>query len=80
VTVTASPPEPGHSGILATYTVAELAGLLRVSERHAWRLVGRDAVPGLIRLGRVTRLARAVVDAWIASGCPARGTEGNPHA
>ena len=61
----------------ATYTVPDLAGLLRISERHAWRLVGRDAVPGVIRFGRVVRFARAAVDDWIARGCTSRREGGS---
>jgi excisionase family DNA binding protein len=47
-----------------------VADLLQISERHAWRLLARHAVPGTIRMGRVVRLARAAVDDWIARRCP----------
>jgi excisionase family DNA binding protein len=55
-----------------TYTVADLAGLLQCSERHVWRLIDLGRVPGVLRVGRLVRIARAVADAWIVDGAPAQ--------
>jgi excisionase family DNA binding protein len=52
------------------YTVADLATRLQCSERHLWRLIDRKAVPGVLRIGRLVRLHRATVDAWLAAGAP----------
>jgi excisionase family DNA binding protein len=50
----------------ATYTVAQLADLLGVSERHVHRLRDQKKIPGEIRLGRSVRFARNVIDSWLA--------------
>jgi excisionase family DNA binding protein len=50
----------------ACYTVADLARLLQCSERHVWRQIDLGRVPGVLRVGRLGRISRAVADAWIA--------------
>jgi excisionase family DNA binding protein len=50
----------------AMYTVAELADLLGVSERHVHRLRDQKKIPGEHRIGRCVRFSRAVIDAWLA--------------
>jgi excisionase family DNA binding protein len=55
----------------SAYTVPQIARLLQCSERHVWRLSDADAIPGKLRVGRLVRFARPVIDAWIAGGCPA---------
>jgi excisionase family DNA binding protein len=50
----------------ATYTVAQLAELLGVSERHIHRLRDQKKLPGEIRLGRSVRFARNVIDSMLA--------------
>jgi excisionase family DNA binding protein len=50
----------------ATYTVEQLAAALQCSPRHLWRLIDLGRVPGVLRVGRLVRIARAVADAWIA--------------
>jgi excisionase family DNA binding protein len=57
---------------VATYTVAQLAAALQCSERHLWRQIDLGRVPGVLRVGRLVRIARAVADAWIADGAPAQ--------
>ncbi len=52
--------------------VKGVAGLLRCSERHVWRLADRKAMPAAVRLGALVRWDRAAVLAWIAAGCPAQ--------
>ena len=50
--------------------VKAVAGLLRCSERHVWRLENSGAVPAAVRLGALVRWDRAAILAWIAAGCP----------
>lgn len=52
----------------ATYTVAQLAELLDVSERHVHRLRDRKALPGELRVGKCVRFARNVIDRWLTEG------------
>jgi excisionase family DNA binding protein len=55
----------------ATYTVSDIAALLQASERHVWRLHDGGKMPACIRLGRLVRWPKKLIDDWIASGCPA---------
>jgi excisionase family DNA binding protein len=50
----------------ATYTVPDLARLLHCSERHVWRQLDMGRIPGVIRCGRLVRLSRRIIDAWLA--------------
>lgn len=54
----------GHESDLLT--VPEAAKLLRISRNLAYELVARRELP-CVRLGRVIRVPRASLDAWIAS-------------
>lgn len=51
---------------VATYTVADLAKLLGVSERHIHRLRDQKKIPGELRAGRCVRFSRAVIDRWLS--------------
>lgn len=68
-----TPPALEAAGKLecSTYTVPQIAKLLQCSERHVWRLADADAIPGKLRIGRLVRFVRSVIDGWIADGCPA---------
>lgn len=55
----------------ATYTVAELADLLGVSERHVHRLRDQKKIPGELRVGRCVRFAHKVIDRWLGDGAHA---------
>lgn len=55
--------QPTTSG---TYTVEQLAGLLNCSTRHVRRLDVEGAIPGRIKLGRLVRFSRRVVDRWLS--------------
>jgi excisionase family DNA binding protein len=66
-----APPPSAPPAEAATYTVPDLACLLQCSERHIWRQLDMGRVPGLIRFGRLVRLSRRTIDAWLAAGCPA---------
>jgi excisionase family DNA binding protein len=50
-------------------TVPELAALLRVSLPTLYAAVKRGEVPGVVHIGRVLRLHRETVVAWMAQGC-----------
>jgi excisionase family DNA binding protein len=56
-----------------TYTVSDLARLLQCSERHIWRQIDLNAIPGKICVGRLVRFSRSVVDKWLA------GEKGDSH-
>lgn len=69
--VTSTVPSPSLQAALtviepATYTVPDLARLLNCSERHVWRQIDLRKIPGVIRCGRLVRLSRHVIDAWLA--------------
>jgi excisionase family DNA binding protein len=49
----------------ATYTIPDFAQLLGCSERHVWRQIDLKKIPGVIRCGRLVRLSRRVIDAWL---------------
>ena len=61
--VASPPPDPAA----ATYTVDELAQLLRCSPKHVRRLARDGEVPGAMRCGRLVRFAKAAVDRWLAA-------------
>jgi excisionase family DNA binding protein len=50
--------------------LAELAVLLKISARTAKRMAAAGELPGLVRLGRLVRFDRRVIERWIADGCP----------
>ncbi len=54
----------GHGSDLLT--VPEAAKFLRISRNLAYELVARRELP-CVRLGRVIRVPRTALDAWIAS-------------
>jgi excisionase family DNA binding protein len=56
----------------ATYSAPELARRLGVSERHVHRLRDAGTLPTPIRLGRLIRWNRAVIEEWIRDGCPSQ--------
>ena len=49
-------------------TVDELAHGLRVNRKTAYEAVQRGEVPGVTRLGRVIRISRDLVVAWLKQG------------
>ncbi len=48
-------------------TYAEVAELLRVSEKSVYR----NPPPGRVTIGRSVRFVAAEVRRWVAAGCPA---------
>lgn len=53
-------------------TVSELAGILNCSSRTVYRLSDRGKVPSPVRLGGLVRWPKAVIEKWMADGCPAQ--------
>ena len=49
-----------------TYDVPGLAALLRCSERHVRNMADAGSIPGLIRIGRLVRFHRGIVNEWLA--------------
>jgi predicted DNA-binding transcriptional regulator AlpA len=54
----------------AVYDAPDLADLLTVSERQVWRMKDAGLLPPALRIGRLVRWQRSVIDEWIARGCP----------
>jgi excisionase family DNA binding protein len=52
------------------YTVEDVAGLLQCSTRHVWRLHDAARMPAAVRIGRLVRWPRKLIEEWIADGCP----------
>jgi excisionase family DNA binding protein len=50
----------------AVYSRRQLSDLLDVSERHVDRMVRTGQIPGLVRVGRLVRFRRVVIDRWLA--------------
>jgi predicted DNA-binding transcriptional regulator AlpA len=55
----------------ALVDVKTVAKLLDCSERHVTRLQEAGLMPAPIRLGRLCKWSRKVIEAWIAGGCKA---------
>ncbi|MGP0066358.1 MAG: helix-turn-helix domain-containing protein [Isosphaeraceae bacterium] len=62
--VRSSPPMP------AAYDVADIAAMLKLSERTVWRLSDEGSIPGKFRVGGSVRWSRETIDRWISAGCP----------
>ena len=45
-----------------TYDVPDLAALFKCSERHVRRLIESREIPGMIRVGRLVRFVKRIVD------------------
>ena len=61
-----------HESERLALSVADVAELLDVSQRHVWKLNARGGLPAPVRLGRSVRWNRAELVAWLNAGCPAR--------
>ncbi|VTR91694.1 : HTH_17 [Gemmata massiliana] len=51
----------------ATYDANDLAALLECSVRQIWRMRDANELPACLRLGRLVRWPKSVIDSWIAS-------------
>ena len=49
-------------------TVDELAVLLRVERKTVYAAIARGEIPGVRRVGRVVRISRSAVLAWLRDG------------
>lgn len=50
--------------------VADVAEKLKCSVRNVHRLADAEEIPKPIKLGRLKRWSLAVIEQWIADGCP----------
>ena len=53
-------------------TASEAAKLLRVSERHFYKLHSSSRVPRPIRFGRAVRWRASELEKWVDAGAPPR--------
>jgi excisionase family DNA binding protein len=60
-------PPTGTDPAAGTYTVPDLAALLKCSERHVRGMAAGGAIPGVIRLGRMLRFHQVTVNDWLAA-------------
>lgn len=58
---------------LATFTIAEAARILRVSDSHLYRLAKRGQLPGAIHLGSAVRVHRGQLLRWLEQQTEAPG-------
>jgi excisionase family DNA binding protein len=47
-------------------TAEELAALLRVQPKTVYAAIRRRQIPGIVRVGRLIRISRTAVLAWLA--------------
>ncbi|MBK8915406.1 MAG: helix-turn-helix domain-containing protein [Phycisphaerales bacterium] len=50
----------------------EVADVLGISRAHVWKLHSIGKLPRPVRLGRVVRWDRKILEAWLAAGAPPR--------
>ena len=55
---------PSNHGDKRTYTVLEVAGLLRISKSKAYELCNQDLFR-IIRIGRSVRISKVSFDEWL---------------
>jgi excisionase family DNA binding protein len=48
----------------------ELAGLLKISKRHLYRLLAERKLPEPLRIGCCARWRFETIERWIEAGCP----------
>jgi excisionase family DNA binding protein len=53
-------------------TTAEVATMLGVSARTVKRLIAAKQIPGVIKIGKLTRIRRALLETWVGQNCPPR--------
>ena len=49
-----------------TYSVPDLAALMRCSERHVRRMDAAGEIPGRLAFRRLVRFSKRIVDSWLA--------------
>ena len=71
MTAAFSPPtDPNAPRDALTFSAAQLARALGCSARHVWRLHDAGQLPPAVRIGRLVRWPRKLIEEWIADGCP----------
>ena len=50
---------------------SDIGVILKCSPRTVYRLVDAGRMPSPVRLGGLIRWNQAVIDEWLANGCPA---------
>ena len=61
------PDQPAHCPML---TVTGVAKMLACSPRSVYRLADAGRIPPPVRIGGLVRWPRAMLEQWIAEGCP----------
>ena len=59
---------PRDSSLLIN--VDDVAALLKCSARHVWRMADSGKMPRPYKIGALCRWDRAVIEQWVAEGCP----------
>ena len=62
--------EAGSTETAAMLDVQAVAELLACSTRHVYRLADSGRMPRPVKLGKLVRWSRSVIEEWIAGGCP----------
>ena len=57
--------QPGTEPV---WTVDELATFLRLDRKAVYASIGRGEIPGVRRIGRIIRISRSAVLAWLEQG------------
>ena len=50
--------------------VKDLAGLLKCSTRHVWRMADSGRMPRPFKIGALCRWDREAIEHWVRGGCP----------
>jgi excisionase family DNA binding protein len=58
------------SATIQVLDVHEVAERLKCSERHIYRQVEAGRIPPPAKIGALNRWSCAVIEKWIADGCP----------
>lgn len=59
--------------LLTIEQVGEMLG--GVSKRHVTRMRDERKMPGMVKVGRLVRFSREVIEKWISEGCPASANQ-----
>lgn len=55
---------------LITLTVADVATVIGCSRKHVYTMMDTGRMPSPMRIGRMVRWDRDVIQRWIQDGCP----------
>jgi len=68
-------PPPSETNML---TGGDVARVLKCSRQSIYRMRDQGRIPPPVRLGRLMRWRRALLEQWIADGCPIPQTACSP--